>query len=95
MDPATQNLRCVREVLAALSSLAFFAAMTILSLFFLLKDGPVIRNWTERHIGVPAPVARIDLGILREGAIRKESQCEECEGRVPHGDLPLRERLIG
>jgi predicted PurR-regulated permease PerM len=33
--------------------------MTILSLFFLLKDGPVIRNWTERHIGVPPPVARI------------------------------------
>ena len=36
-----------------------FAAMTILSLFFLLKDGPAIRSWTERHIGVPAPVARI------------------------------------
>ena len=33
--------------------------MTILSLFFLLKDGPAIRNWSERHIGVPAPVARI------------------------------------
>jgi predicted PurR-regulated permease PerM len=45
--------------IAALSSLAFFAAMTILSLFFLLKDGPSIRAWTESHIGVPAPVARI------------------------------------
>jgi hypothetical protein len=37
----------------ALSSLAFFLAMTILSLFFLLKDGPSIRSWAERHMGVP------------------------------------------
>ena len=42
-----------------LSSLAFFLAMTILSLFFLLKDGPLIRRWTERHMGVPGGVARI------------------------------------
>jgi putative heme transporter len=41
-----------------LSSLAFFLAMTILSLFFLLKDGPAIRSWTERHMGVPTDVAR-------------------------------------
>src|SRR3954462_5591664 len=40
-----------------LSSLAFFLAMTVLSLFFLLKDGPVIRTWGERHMGVPADVA--------------------------------------
>jgi putative heme transporter len=41
-----------------LSSLAFFLAMTILSLFFLLTDGPAIRSWTERHMGVPTEVAR-------------------------------------
>ncbi len=46
----------------ALSSLAFFLALTALSLFFLLKDGPVIRAWGERHLGVPAPVARIITG---------------------------------
>ncbi len=40
-----------------LSSLAFFAAMTILSLFFLLKDGPAIGAWAERHMGVPPEVA--------------------------------------
>jgi predicted PurR-regulated permease PerM len=40
-----------------LASLAFFLAMTVLSLFFLLKDGPVIRSWTERHMGVPTEVA--------------------------------------
>jgi putative heme transporter len=41
-----------------LASLAFFLAMTILSLFFLLKDGPTIRSWAERRMGVPTEVAR-------------------------------------
>jgi predicted PurR-regulated permease PerM len=41
-----------------LSSLVFFLAMTALSLVFLLADGPKIRVWGERHMGVPAPVAR-------------------------------------
>ena len=43
-----------------LSSLAFFLALTALSLLFLLKDGPQIRAWSERHLGLPAPVAKID-----------------------------------
>ena len=46
----------------ALASLAVFLSFTLLSLFFLLKDGPVIRSWTERHMGVPASVARIVTG---------------------------------
>jgi len=52
-----------------LSSLVFFLAMTTLSLFFLLKDGPAIRSWGERHMGVPPEVARTisrrSLGSLR------------------------------
>jgi len=44
--------------ITALSSLAFFLSLTALSLFFLLKDGPTIREWGERHLGVPMPVAR-------------------------------------
>jgi putative heme transporter len=40
-----------------LSSLAFFLVMAILSLFFLLLDGPTIRTWSERHMGVPTDVA--------------------------------------
>ena len=31
--------------------------MAVLSLFFLLKDGPTIRSWSERHMGVPSEVA--------------------------------------
>jgi predicted PurR-regulated permease PerM len=45
-----------------LASLAFFLAMTVLSLFFLLKDGPAIRSWAERHSGMPTEVAHTITG---------------------------------
>jgi predicted PurR-regulated permease PerM len=45
-----------------LASLAVFLSFTALSLFFLLKDGPVIRNWAERHMGVPLSVGHIVTG---------------------------------
>jgi predicted PurR-regulated permease PerM len=52
-----------------LSSLVFFLAMTALSTFFMLKDGPLIRAWAEEHMGVPKPVAQTIstrvLGSLR------------------------------
>ena len=41
-----------------LGSLAIFLSFTALSLFFLLKDGPLIRAWAERHMGVPRAVGR-------------------------------------
>ncbi len=40
-----------------LSSLFFYLALTILSLVFLLVDGPRIRAWTERHLPVPETAA--------------------------------------
>jgi predicted PurR-regulated permease PerM len=48
--------------ITALASLAVFLSFMLLSLFFLLKDGPIIRAWTERHMGVPASVARMVTG---------------------------------
>jgi putative heme transporter len=48
--------------ISALASVAVFLSFTALSLFFLLKDGPVIRDWTERHMGIPVPVARMVTG---------------------------------
>jgi putative heme transporter len=47
-----------------LASLAFFLAMTVLSLFFLLKDGPAIRSWSERHMGVPPEVGHTITGRM-------------------------------
>jgi putative heme transporter len=48
--------------LKALGSLVVFLSFTVLSLFFMLKDGPVIRAWLEGHLGVPRPVARTISG---------------------------------
>ena len=46
----------------ALASLAMFLSFTALSLAFLLKDGPAIRAWGERHLGVPPRVAHTITG---------------------------------
>jgi len=68
-DSVSALLNGVVAGVSRLSSLVFFLAMTALSLFFLLKDGPVIRGWAEDHLGVPKPVAhtitRRVLGSLR------------------------------
>ena len=45
-----------------LAGLAVFLSFTALSLFFLLKDGPQIGAFVERHLGVPPPVAHSILG---------------------------------
>lgn len=45
-----------------LAGLAVFLSFTALSLFFLLKDGPTIGGFVERHLGVPVPVAHSVLG---------------------------------
>jgi predicted PurR-regulated permease PerM len=49
-----------------LTSIAFGLSFAALSLFFLLKDGPSMRAWTDRHLGVPQPVAQtITGGVIR------------------------------
>jgi putative heme transporter len=45
-----------------LASLTVFLSFTALSLFFLLKDGPAIGAFVERHLGVPVPLAHSMLG---------------------------------
>jgi putative heme transporter len=52
-------LKGLGEGVKALASLVFFLSLTALSLFFLLKDGPQIRAWGERHMGVPQEVAHV------------------------------------
>lgn len=56
-DAVPALLHGVASGLASISSLVFFLALTTLSLFFLLKDGPAIRGWAESHMRVPPPVA--------------------------------------
>ena len=49
-----------------LTSVVFGLSLAMLSLFFLLKDGPSMRRWIDGHLGVPTPVAQtITGGIIR------------------------------
>jgi putative heme transporter len=56
-DAVPALLHGVVTGLTRLSSLVFFLSLTALSLFFFLKDGPLIRDWLERQMRVPKPVA--------------------------------------
>jgi predicted PurR-regulated permease PerM len=56
----------VIDGIKGLTSLAFGLSFAVLSLFFLLKDGPTFRAWVDRHLGVPQPVAQtITGGVIR------------------------------
>ena len=55
----TALLDGLKTGITALSSLVFFGVLTALSLFFLLKDGPEIRAWGERHLDLPVAVAHL------------------------------------
>jgi len=48
--------------ISGIASLAFGLSFAALGVFFLLKDGPVMRAWVEQHLGVPQPVARTITG---------------------------------
>jgi predicted PurR-regulated permease PerM len=52
----------VANGIQGIASLAFGVSFTIFSLFFLLKDGPALRAWVNRHLGVPAAVANTITG---------------------------------
>jgi predicted PurR-regulated permease PerM len=55
-------LKGVISGIQGLTSLAFALSFTLLSLFFLLKDGPSMRRWVDRHLGVPPPAAQVITG---------------------------------
>ena len=48
----------VADGIKGLTSLVFFLTFTLFSTFFLLKDGPAVRRFIDRSLGVPQPVAR-------------------------------------
>jgi predicted PurR-regulated permease PerM len=57
-------LHGVARGIEAFAGFAVFAAFTILSLFFLLKDGPKLGAWVERHSGLPPSVASTVMAQL-------------------------------
>ena len=49
-----------------LTSLFFALSFTLLTLFFILKDGPTMRRWVDGHLGVPRSVSQtITGGVIR------------------------------
>jgi predicted PurR-regulated permease PerM len=45
--------------LGGLKNLVFFLAFAVLCTLFVLKDGPVMHRFINRHMGVPEPVANV------------------------------------
>ena len=59
-------LKGVSEGIKGLTSLVFFLTFAIFSTFFLLKDGPTVRAFINRNLGVPAAVATtITSNVIR------------------------------
>ncbi len=55
-------LQGVVNGIQGLTSLVFFLTFSAFATFFLLKDGPVVRRFVDRHLGVPASVATVITG---------------------------------
>jgi predicted PurR-regulated permease PerM len=55
-------LQGISEGIKGVTSLVFFLTFTIFSTFFLLKDGPIVRRFVDRNLGVPREVATIITG---------------------------------
>jgi putative heme transporter len=49
----------IAEGIGGLKSALFFLAFAVLSTLFVLKDGPVMRAFINRHLGVPEPVGDV------------------------------------
>jgi predicted PurR-regulated permease PerM len=58
-DIGSTLLTGVAKGISGLSSLVFFLAFAVLSTLFVLKDGPVMHRFVDRHLGVPQPVAHV------------------------------------
>jgi predicted PurR-regulated permease PerM len=62
-QPALSTLfHGVGNFISNLASLAFGLSFAALTIFFVLKDGPSMRDWVDGHMGVGKPVARIVTG---------------------------------
>jgi len=55
-------LQGVAQGIQGVTSLVFFLTFTIFSTFFLMKDGPAVRAFVDRHLGVPQEVATVITG---------------------------------
>src|SRR5262249_10309655 len=52
------------DAITGLASVAIGVSFALLAIFFLLKDGPSMREWVDGHLGVAPPVARLITGSV-------------------------------
>jgi predicted PurR-regulated permease PerM len=52
------------DAIKGLASVAIGVSFAFLTIFFLLKDGPGMREWVDGHLGVARPVARLATGSV-------------------------------
>jgi putative heme transporter len=52
----------VKAGIQNLTSFFFFLTFSVFSTFFLLKDGPTIKRFIDRNLGVPVPVGTVITG---------------------------------
>ena len=52
-------LKGLANGIRSLTSLIFFLTFTAFSIFFLLKGGPSIKRWFDRHLGLPVELATL------------------------------------
>ncbi len=52
-------LKGLAQGIEGLTSLIFFLTFTVFATFFLLKDGPSVRHFIDRNLGVPVSVATV------------------------------------
>jgi predicted PurR-regulated permease PerM len=52
-------LQGLAQGIRGIASVVFFLTFTGFSVFFLLKDGPGIRRWLDRHLGLPVELATL------------------------------------
>ena len=57
-------LQGIASGIEGLTSLAFFLSFTLFATFFLLKDGPTIKRFVDRNLGVPEAVATVITGNI-------------------------------
>ena len=69
-DIGRTMLKGVASGISGLKSLAVFIGFTVFTSFFLLKDGPSMGRWIERHMGMRPAEARIVTGDILQ-ALRK------------------------
>jgi predicted PurR-regulated permease PerM len=69
-DAGTTLLKGLAQGIQGLTSLVFFLTFSVFATLFLLKDGPTVRRFIDRNMGVPLAVAQTITGNVMQSLRR-------------------------